>query len=359
MDIRQILVSAIYPAGIVMLTSALVAAPHLNGGSDDPRQMASGYWLAAVYGSALVLGLSLAVASRAGSRPKLPGLELMGPLFVAGIWAAVASLAGWVAGNYLANEWMVPPRNPAVVGYWSAHFAGYSAVLVTGLITCWWAWRKRKRAREIEGTIVYHIDRDVSTFRAIKPLADWQNLLVTLAGLLAVVGMVTVLMWRHDISPAIWLALAVAFTLLMAALARKVPWRLVLNVCQFRTHSTPSFDVHYAAELEHGLDWPSFDNQIDAGLSFTFFPPTCTSKKSSAGVMAEQLSSARMPSSSPGQSARMNPYATKSRTFLAPSGTPTRRRFWQRVWQPGYKARKKGNLSRRRPGRSSGGAAGA
>jgi hypothetical protein len=102
----------------------------------------------------LVLGLCVAIAARAGGRPKLAASELHQPIGIMLVsMAASAALAGVVAGLLAANDQLSLPRVPMLtlpddrhVPYLSAHWMHVASYTIGGLgaaVLVAWAWRKR------------------------------------------------------------------------------------------------------------------------------------------------------------------------------------------------------------------------
>jgi hypothetical protein len=124
--------------------------------SDDPTDLALVWGVLATWWVGLILGVPLALAARAGSRPKLAARHLLKPIAAlmacVGLVALVAGIGGWFAADAgwfrlfgpLASR--VPPeKHVPFLADGSAHTAAYAAGFLGGLVVCGWAWHRRKR----------------------------------------------------------------------------------------------------------------------------------------------------------------------------------------------------------------------
>jgi hypothetical protein len=124
-------------------------------GTDDPTLLGLGWGVIATWWVGLILGLGLAVAARAGSRPprSVPSLvrPVLGLLAVTGGCAAVTGVAGYCLAEagfvWLPKPlaWEVPREKHArfVADLW-AHTASYAVGFGGGLIIMTRVWRSRR-----------------------------------------------------------------------------------------------------------------------------------------------------------------------------------------------------------------------
>lgn len=125
-------------------------------GTEDPTLLGIGWGIIATWWVGLVLGIPLAFAAQAGSRPERSLLSLIHPvvglMIVAGICALVAGVVGWVLAREgaiflvgdLASE--VPRNRHAVFladGF--AHTTSYVAGFVGGVVVIVRVWLSRRR----------------------------------------------------------------------------------------------------------------------------------------------------------------------------------------------------------------------
>jgi len=125
--------------------------------TDDPTRLGIGWGIAATWWVGLLLGLVLAVAARAGSRPKRSALDLIRPitwlLVIMGGCAAVAGGVGW----WLADHGVVVLRGNLadripgdrqvrfLADAW-AHSTSYLVGFVGGMALAVRVWLSRRNA---------------------------------------------------------------------------------------------------------------------------------------------------------------------------------------------------------------------
>jgi hypothetical protein len=122
--------------------------------SDSPTVLALFWGVVATWWVGLPLALGLAVAARAGRRPKLAASELLIPVVkLLGCMLAVATVFGAIgfatskAGIFhlvepLASRVPVDKHTAFLVDGW-AHSGSYLAGIVGGVVLCIFTWRRR------------------------------------------------------------------------------------------------------------------------------------------------------------------------------------------------------------------------
>src|SRR5579871_109683 len=126
-------------------------------GTDSPTLLALGWGVIATWWVGLMLGIPVALASRAGSRPKLTSARLVRPLTILMVVTAGVSLLAGVTGYFAATAgavWLLEPLQSAVpaskhvrflADLW-AHSAAYGVGFLGSIIICGWIWFKRGQA---------------------------------------------------------------------------------------------------------------------------------------------------------------------------------------------------------------------
>jgi hypothetical protein len=129
-------------------------------GTDDPTLLGLGWGVIATWWVGLILGASLAVVARAGSRPKRSVASLMPPvarlLAVMAVFALGAGALGWwlarngavVLVGPIARQLPAERHVPFLADLW-AHSASYVVGLVGGIVVMVLVWRSRGRAVEV------------------------------------------------------------------------------------------------------------------------------------------------------------------------------------------------------------------
>ena len=124
--------------------------------SQSPTLLAIGWGIIATWWVGAVLGLFLAIAARAGARPKLPAKALIHSigtlLFVMAACAGSFGIAGFVLtqhGIVSAPESVAyllsPPARPRFMADWWAHSASYVSGFLGGVVLCILSYRRRRR----------------------------------------------------------------------------------------------------------------------------------------------------------------------------------------------------------------------
>jgi hypothetical protein len=126
-------------------------------GTDNPTLLGIGWGIIATWWVGLILGISLAVVARAGSRPKRSVGSLAGPIFWLLAVMAVCAFTAGVLGGFLARGgavFLVGPlaqelpsdrHVPFLADMW-AHSASYLVGLIGGIVVMTGVWRSRGRA---------------------------------------------------------------------------------------------------------------------------------------------------------------------------------------------------------------------
>ena len=120
--------------------------------TQSPTLLALGWGVLATWWVSVTLGVLLAIASRAGSRPKLASLELI-PLLVKLLTVmAFCALSAGLAGYFLKGlgmEYYNTSIPKAMMGRFYAdlwaHNMSYFSGFVGGLVLCLVVWRRRGR----------------------------------------------------------------------------------------------------------------------------------------------------------------------------------------------------------------------
>jgi hypothetical protein len=124
--------------------------------TEDPTLLGIGWGIVATWWVGLILGVPLAAAARAGSRPKRSAGSLVRPLgwllVVMAICALVAGVTGWLLARNgtvillgpLARKLPADRHVPFIADLW-AHSASYLVGLVGGVVMIVRVWRSRRR----------------------------------------------------------------------------------------------------------------------------------------------------------------------------------------------------------------------
>jgi hypothetical protein len=124
-------------------------------GTDDPTLLGLGWGVIATWWVGALLGVPLAIAARAGSRPKRDAASLVRPiaclLAAMALCAVLAGFIGWGLARagvvFLVGERAreVPPEKHIafIIDIW-AHSARYIVGFVGGLVLLGWVWRSRR-----------------------------------------------------------------------------------------------------------------------------------------------------------------------------------------------------------------------
>jgi hypothetical protein len=124
-------------------------------GTDNPTLLGIGWGVLATWWVGLLLGIPLAVAARAGSRPKRSAADLLRPILwlmvVCGTVACVAGVCGFIAASngwvwlvpQLATKIPVERHTMFLVDLW-LHNASYVSGFLGGLVLIVQVWRGRR-----------------------------------------------------------------------------------------------------------------------------------------------------------------------------------------------------------------------
>lgn len=122
--------------------------------TDSPTLLALGWGIIATWWYGLLLGIPLALAARAGSKPKTRAVTLRRPMGFLLLRVAVYTVLGGLAGYYAAKQgWVnlvdslahriVPDKEAAFIAVLWAHWTAYGSAILEGLAFCVRTWRRR------------------------------------------------------------------------------------------------------------------------------------------------------------------------------------------------------------------------
>lgn len=125
-------------------------------GTDDPTLLGLGWGVIATWWVGLLLGVPLATAARAGSRPKRAVTSLLRPVAILmGVTvscALVAGIIGWVLANHGLIALVEPvslrvarDRHPAFLADLCTHSASYLVGTAGGIVLVVQVWQSRRR----------------------------------------------------------------------------------------------------------------------------------------------------------------------------------------------------------------------
>jgi hypothetical protein len=125
-------------------------------GTQSPTLLAIGWGVIATWWVGAFLGIALAVAARAGSRPKLTAVALLRPigelLLTMAVLATLLGFLGFVLAEYkivFPPHWVVDSLPAAAqsrfMAAWWAHNASYLSGFLGGIVVCVLVFRKRSR----------------------------------------------------------------------------------------------------------------------------------------------------------------------------------------------------------------------
>jgi hypothetical protein len=125
--------------------------------TEDPTLLAIGWGILATWWVGLILGIPLAIAARAGGRPKRSAASLVPPLacllLVMAIGATLAGVLGWwladrgtvVLVGPISERLPADRHAPFIADLW-AHTVSYLLGFAGGLVVIVSVWRSRRRA---------------------------------------------------------------------------------------------------------------------------------------------------------------------------------------------------------------------
>lgn len=127
--------------------------------TDDPTLLGLGWGIIATWWAGLMIGIPLAIACRAGSRPKRSPQSLVRPvvslLMIMGISAVAAGMIGGTLAHFgvvtltgqIAN-WIPDERHVPFLVAWWAHSASYLIGFAGGMVLSIIVWRSRGATAE-------------------------------------------------------------------------------------------------------------------------------------------------------------------------------------------------------------------
>jgi hypothetical protein len=124
--------------------------------TDSPTLLGIGWGIIATWWAGLLLGIPLAIAARAGNRPRRSVWSLVRPIFilllVMGVCALLAGVAGFVLASIEAIHLVEPlasdvplDRHARFLADGGAHLASYLVGFVGGLVVIVRVWRSRRQ----------------------------------------------------------------------------------------------------------------------------------------------------------------------------------------------------------------------
>jgi hypothetical protein len=127
--------------------------------TDSPTLLGIGWGIIATWWVGAFLGVLLAIAARAGSRPKLRAAALLASvgklLLVMAAFAVSFGLTGFLSarrGLISPPMWvaisLAPSAHARFMADWWAHSASYASGFIGGIVVCLTTFRKRARMRE-------------------------------------------------------------------------------------------------------------------------------------------------------------------------------------------------------------------
>ncbi len=132
--------------------------PPILHSTHSPTVLGFGWGVIATWWVGALLGIPLAIAARAGARPRLSVRELLpmigALLLVMAVCAVFAGLAGflWGSAPQFMAEFLTPEIRRRFAADWWAHTASYASGFVGGIVL--WVAAYRKRARALRSAIV-------------------------------------------------------------------------------------------------------------------------------------------------------------------------------------------------------------
>ena len=131
--------------------------PPIFNGTQSPTLLPFGWGVIATWWVGIILGVPLAIAARAGSRPELSAHELVPMigilLVVMAACAVLGGIAGFVWGRVPTDivELLPPQIHRRFLADWWAHNASYASGFVGGVVLWVLPWRRRGRATSTAG----------------------------------------------------------------------------------------------------------------------------------------------------------------------------------------------------------------
>lgn len=124
--------------------------------SESPTALGVFWGVVATWWAGVILGVLIAVAARAGRRPKWPAARVVKPTLILSIVMAACAVATAIAARELAMRGIVqllPPldsrvpaeKHLAFITAGGAHVASYAVGFIGGAALAVWIWRARGR----------------------------------------------------------------------------------------------------------------------------------------------------------------------------------------------------------------------
>jgi hypothetical protein len=124
--------------------------PPILNSTHSPTLLAFGWGIIATWWVGVLLGIPLAIAARAGTRPKLAARDLLplirSLLLVMAVCAVLAGIAGFAWGTvpHEVAQLLPPQVHRRFVADWWAHNASYASGFVGGVVLWVLAYRMRR-----------------------------------------------------------------------------------------------------------------------------------------------------------------------------------------------------------------------
>lgn|SRR5487761_50071 len=129
-------------------------------GTQSPTLLAFGWGIIATWWVGLFLGILLAVAARAGSRPKLRASTMLSPIGKLLLMMGGSAALSGVIGYLLARRGMIAPpdwvasslarsTDARFMADWWAHSASYAVGFFGGIVICVAQYRRRIRTARL------------------------------------------------------------------------------------------------------------------------------------------------------------------------------------------------------------------
>lgn len=125
-------------------------------GTESPTLIGLYWGVVATWWVGAILGLGLALAARAGSRPKMTASQLLRPIGILLVVMFVLAVVAGVIAFYLAENgaiillprfanYIPAEQHVSFLIAGAAHLVSYISGAIGGIILCVWTWRRRRQ----------------------------------------------------------------------------------------------------------------------------------------------------------------------------------------------------------------------